>query len=84
VLEVNPGEQYLVNKAPIAKEQLYTKLKEIYDPRPEKIIWFGGGFGALGSGSCTSNAFRPIGMITMKMMSSTRSTSIIGVRFGSD
>ena len=42
VLEVNPGEQYLVNKAPIAKEQLYTKLKEIYDPRPEKIIFIKG------------------------------------------
>ncbi|MBM4194455.1 MAG: biopolymer transporter ExbD [Gemmatimonadetes bacterium] len=42
VLEVLPGEQYLINKAPVAKAQLFSKLKEIYDPRPEKIIFLKG------------------------------------------
>lgn len=42
VLEVNPGDEYLINKQPVAKEQLFTKLKEIYDPRPEKIIFVKG------------------------------------------
>ena len=42
VLEVNSGQQFLINKAAVAKDQLYTKLKEIYDPRPEKIIFIKG------------------------------------------
>jgi len=42
VLEVNSGQQFLINKAPVAKDQLYAKLKEIYDPRPEKIIFIKG------------------------------------------
>jgi biopolymer transport protein TolR len=42
VLEVLPGPQYQVNKQPVAKEQLYNKLKEIYDPRPEKIMFVKG------------------------------------------
>jgi len=42
VLEVLPGNKYMVNKAPIAKDQLATELKKIYDPRPEKIIFVKG------------------------------------------
>ena len=42
VLEVMPGEKYLVNKEPIPKERLLARLKEIYDPRPEKIIFVKG------------------------------------------
>ena len=42
VLEVNPGEQYLINKAPVAKSELYKELKKIYDPRPEKILFIKG------------------------------------------
>ncbi len=42
VLEVLPGEQYLINKAPVSKSDLYAKLKEIYDPRPEKIMFIKG------------------------------------------
>ncbi len=42
VLEVNPGEQYLINKAPIAKADLFNELKKIYDPRPEKILFIKG------------------------------------------
>ena len=42
VLEVLPGEKYLVNKEAIPKERLGARLKEIYDPRPEKIIFVKG------------------------------------------
>ena len=42
VLEVMPGEQYFVNREAIPKERLLTRLKEIYDPRPEKIIFVKG------------------------------------------
>jgi biopolymer transport protein TolR len=42
VLEVLPGEKYLVNKEPIPKDKLGARLKEIYDPRPEKIIFVKG------------------------------------------
>ncbi|MDP9177900.1 MAG: biopolymer transporter ExbD [Gemmatimonadota bacterium] len=42
VLEVMPGEKYFVNKEPIPKDRLPARLKEIYDPRPEKIIFVKG------------------------------------------
>ena len=42
VLEVMPGERYLVNKEPLTKQTLGTRLKEIYDGRPEKIIFVKG------------------------------------------
>ena len=42
VLEVNPGEQYLINKTPVAKSDLYNELRKIYDPRPEKILFIKG------------------------------------------
>lgn len=42
VLEVLPGEKYAVNTEPLSKDQLYGRLKEIYDPRPEKIIFIKG------------------------------------------
>ena len=42
VLEVLPGGQYTVNKQPVAGPQLAQRLKEIYDPRPEKIIFVKG------------------------------------------
>ena len=42
VLEVGPGGQYSVNKEVIPKDRLYARLKEIYDPRPEKIIFVKG------------------------------------------
>ncbi len=44
VLEVQPGNKYLVNKEPIPKEKLAARLKEIYDPRPEKIIFVKGAY----------------------------------------
>jgi biopolymer transport protein TolR len=42
VLEVGPGGAYSVNKEVIPKERLLARLKEIYDPRPEKIIFVKG------------------------------------------
>ncbi len=42
VLEVLPGNVYKVNTQPIAKNDLQKRLKEIYDPRPEKIIFVKG------------------------------------------
>jgi len=42
VLEVLAGERYLVNKEAVPKDRLLARLKEIYDPRPEKIIFVKG------------------------------------------
>ena len=42
VLEVLPGDQYKINTVPVTKEGLPGRLKEIYDPRPEKIIFIKG------------------------------------------
>ena len=41
VLEVQPN-GYSINKEPVTKERLAARLKEIYDPRPEKIIFIKG------------------------------------------
>lgn len=42
VLEVLPGDRFLLNKEPLNKTTLFKRLKEIYDPRPEKIIFVKG------------------------------------------
>jgi biopolymer transport protein TolR len=42
VLEVLPGGTFKVNTQPVTKADLPKKLKEIYDPRPEKIIFVKG------------------------------------------
>jgi biopolymer transport protein TolR len=42
VLEVNPDGSYAINKEPVAKANLGTRLKQIYDPRPEKVIFVKG------------------------------------------
>ncbi len=42
VLEVLPGGQYTVNKQPVQGAALAQRLKEIYDPRPDKIIFIKG------------------------------------------
>ena len=42
VLEVLPGNVFKVNSQPIAKNDLAKRLKEIYDPRPDKIIFIKG------------------------------------------
>jgi biopolymer transport protein ExbD len=42
VLEVLPGNTFKINSQPIAKNDLAKRLKEIYDPRPDKIIFVKG------------------------------------------
>ena len=42
VLEVLPSNVFKVNSQPIAKNDLAKRLKEIYDPRPDKIIFIKG------------------------------------------
>jgi biopolymer transport protein ExbD len=42
VLEVNPNGQYSINTEKVDKGNLGPRLKEIYDPRPEKIIFVKG------------------------------------------
>ena len=42
VLEVLPGQKYLINKEPVTKTDLLKRLTEIYKDRPEKIIFVKG------------------------------------------
>jgi biopolymer transport protein TolR len=42
VMEVLPDGQFAINKQPVNKEGLDRRLREIYDPRPEKIMFIKG------------------------------------------
>ena len=42
VLEVLPGGQFSINTEKVTKDRLQSRLKEIYEPRPEKIIFIKG------------------------------------------
>jgi biopolymer transport protein ExbD len=42
VLEVMPNDVFLVNKEDVPKQNLAARLKQIYDPRPEKIMFVKG------------------------------------------
>jgi len=42
VLEVLPGNVFKINSQPVAKNDLQKRLKEIYDPRPDKIMFIKG------------------------------------------
>src|SRR6059058_185348 len=42
VLQVLPGNTFRINTQPVAKNDLAKRLKEIYDPRPDKIIFVKG------------------------------------------
>lgn len=42
VLEILPDDKYAVNKEPVERKELFNRLKAIYDPRPEKIIFIKG------------------------------------------
>lgn len=42
VLEVLPGDQFAINKEPVSKDGLHSRLKQIYDPRPDKIMFVKG------------------------------------------
>jgi biopolymer transport protein TolR len=39
VLEIAADGSYLINKQPVAQDGLQAKLHEIYDPRPDKIMF---------------------------------------------
>jgi biopolymer transport protein TolR len=42
VLQVLPGGAYKINSEAVAKEKLAPRLKEIFEPRPDKIIFVKG------------------------------------------
>jgi biopolymer transport protein TolR len=42
VLEVNPGGKYFINSIETTKDQLGTKLKSIYEGRPDKVLFVKG------------------------------------------
>lgn len=42
VLQVLPDGSYKINSEAVSKDQLLQRLKEIYDPRPDKIIFVKG------------------------------------------
>ncbi len=42
ILEILTNGTFAVNKEPMTRENLARRLKEIYDPRPEKIIFIKG------------------------------------------
>src|ERR687885_301296 len=42
VLQVLPGGKYKVNSEDVTKDRLAARLKEVYDPRPDKIIFIKG------------------------------------------
>jgi biopolymer transport protein ExbD len=42
VLSVHKGGQYEINKEPATQGTLAARLKQIYDPRPDKIIFIKG------------------------------------------
>ena len=42
VLEVNEGAKYFINSEEVPRDRLPGRLKEIYDPRPEKVIFVKG------------------------------------------
>ena len=39
ILQIAPGNQYKINTVPVAKAQLEARLKQIYENRPQKIIF---------------------------------------------
>ena len=43
VLEIEPGPVYLINRQPVPANQLESKIKEIFAPRPRKVIFVKGG-----------------------------------------
>ena len=42
VLEISPGGKYAINSETVTRDRLPARLKEIYDPRPEKIMFIKG------------------------------------------
>ena len=42
VLEVEPGQQFLLNQQPIPANQLQQRIAEVFDPRPRKVLFIKG------------------------------------------
>jgi len=42
VLEIGPRDVLSINKEPVTKDNLGKRLKEIYDPRPDKVLFVKG------------------------------------------
>ena len=42
VMEILPNDQYAINKENVPKDALAARIKSIYDPRPEKIMFVKG------------------------------------------
>ena len=42
VLEISPGDKYAINTEVVPHDRLASRIKEIYDNRPEKIIFIKG------------------------------------------
>jgi biopolymer transport protein ExbD len=42
VLEVLPDGSFAINREPVTKDGLAARLKQVYDPRPDKIIFIKG------------------------------------------
>lgn len=42
VLSINPGGQFMINKEAVTRANLAARLKQIYDPRPDKVIFIKG------------------------------------------
>ncbi len=42
VLEIGPHDVLSINKEPVTKDNLGKRLKEIYDPRPDKVLFVKG------------------------------------------
>jgi biopolymer transport protein ExbD len=42
VLQIAPNGQYSINKEPVTKANLAKRLKEIYSPRPDKVLFVKG------------------------------------------
>ncbi len=39
VLEIGPNMALSINKEPVTKDRLASRMKEIYDPRPSKVLF---------------------------------------------
>lgn len=39
VLEIGPNMVMSINKEPVSKDRLASRMKEIYDPRPSKVLF---------------------------------------------
>ena len=70
VLEVRPDGKFAINNNEVAKDALFNRLKEIFDPRPSKVMFVKGTLTRL---TCSSRRTNPIGASAVLLVK--RSTS---------